>query len=191
LNEKDNCPTIYNPDQADVNKNGIGDACEGGLVVFNIKARPQKRFHTVTNPNLGVTASLKFYNTLTKTISLEDTVTLADDGTATYSTTKLNPGIYNIGFKGDAYLTKVIRGVTVASGPTPIVLDFTVGNTAELIAGDIQSEDKINSFDIVRILKVYGVSGIQVADLVKDGRVSAPDIALLILNYLKKGDLLQ
>jgi len=81
--------------------------------------------------------------------------------------------------------------VTVASGPTPIVLDFTVGNTAELIAGDIQSEDKINSFDIVRILKVYGVSGIQVADLVKDGRVSAPDIALLILNYLKKGDLLQ
>jgi hypothetical protein len=24
----DNCPTVYNPDQADLNKNGIGDACE-------------------------------------------------------------------------------------------------------------------------------------------------------------------
>jgi hypothetical protein len=26
----DNCPQTYNPDQTDVNGNGIGDACEGG-----------------------------------------------------------------------------------------------------------------------------------------------------------------
>ena len=26
---RDNCPSVFNPDQADVNKNGVGDACEG------------------------------------------------------------------------------------------------------------------------------------------------------------------
>jgi hypothetical protein len=190
-NEKDNCPTVYNPDQADVNKNGIGDACEGGLTLFNITAKPQKRVHTAGNPNLGMTATLTFYNTLAKAISLQDTVTFSSDGTATYSTTKLNPGTYNIGLKGEAHLTRVIRGISVTNGPVPVSLDYTFGGTTELIAGDIQSEDKINSFDIVRILKVYGFVGTQVADLVKDGRVSAPDIALLIMNYLKKGESLQ
>ena len=33
----DNCPTTYNPDQADSDGNGIGDACEpipiGGIIV--------------------------------------------------------------------------------------------------------------------------------------------------------------
>lgn len=27
----DNCPTVYNPDQADMNGNGIGDACDSGV----------------------------------------------------------------------------------------------------------------------------------------------------------------
>lgn len=27
----DNCPTTYNPDQADINENGVGDACETGI----------------------------------------------------------------------------------------------------------------------------------------------------------------
>ena len=38
----DNCPTVYNPDQADTNSNGVGDACESGgqplnLSMFQVK----------------------------------------------------------------------------------------------------------------------------------------------------------
>ncbi len=29
LNEHDNCPAIYNPDQTDINLNGVGDICDG------------------------------------------------------------------------------------------------------------------------------------------------------------------
>lgn len=33
VNESDNCPDVYNPDQVDINGNGIGDACDACLVV--------------------------------------------------------------------------------------------------------------------------------------------------------------
>jgi hypothetical protein len=30
--DQDNCPNVYNPDQADANHNGIGDACERSII---------------------------------------------------------------------------------------------------------------------------------------------------------------
>lgn len=38
------------------------------------------------------------------------------------------------------------------------------------------------------MLLSYGATGNQLSDLNKDTRVGAADIALLILNYMKKGD---
>ena len=32
LNDVDNCRSVYNPDQADANSDGIGDVCEGGAL---------------------------------------------------------------------------------------------------------------------------------------------------------------
>jgi hypothetical protein len=31
---KDNCPDVYNPDQADLDHNGVGDACQAGPIVI-------------------------------------------------------------------------------------------------------------------------------------------------------------
>ena len=35
VNNRDNCPHVSNPDQADTDGNGVGDACEGCKFVWN------------------------------------------------------------------------------------------------------------------------------------------------------------
>lgn len=44
-NAQDNCPTVYNPDQADSDRDGIGDACESCCVGLrgNIDGDPENR----------------------------------------------------------------------------------------------------------------------------------------------------
>jgi len=187
-NATDNCPLVINLDQKDSDKNGVGDACEAGLTVYHITAKPQKRAKVGGLQDLSLTSSLKFYSSVLGKIALEDSVSLNNVGFVTYNTKLLQAGNYNIGLKGNACLTKVIPNFTVVGKPAPHILDFTLGNTFELIVGDLLSDDRINSFDIATLLKTYGSSGAQIADLNKDGRVNAMDIALIVLNYMKKGD---
>jgi hypothetical protein len=37
---RDNCPDVYNPDQADIDENGIGDACQQGTIVKKVHVPP-------------------------------------------------------------------------------------------------------------------------------------------------------
>jgi len=187
-NAVDNCPLVPNADQADRNRNGTGDACEAGLTVHHITAKPQKRVRIGNSQDLSLNALLRFYSpTLTRTV-VEAGIGLNNTGFATFNTKDLFAGQYNVGLKGEGYLTKVIPNFTVNSSPAPHTEDFTFGNTFELIAGDLKSDDKVNSFDIATMLITYGGSGNQIADFNRDFRVGAADIALLILNYMKKGD---
>jgi len=184
LNPQDNCPLVPNPDQKDSNGNNIGDACEAGLLIFNITAKPEKRFRN----NLSLSCNLKFFNASTASTVHENAVALSSTGTATYTTQLLSSSVYNIGLKGENTLTKTLRGLSLGTSSEPIALDFTFGGSQELIAGDVFADDRINSFDIAKLLKDYGTQGSQPADLNKDNRISAPDIALLVINYMKKGD---
>ncbi len=188
LNVTDNCPTVSNTDQVDLNQNKVGDACEAGLTVFNVIAKPQKRVRIGSNPNLGLNAFLKFINTSIQTSDLSASIALSDQGLASYTNREIFSGTYTIGLKGESTLNKNLTLVSVFNNPAPILLDFTVGGTFELIAGDIQSDNRISSFDIARMLRTYGFAGTQLSDLNKDSRVGAADIALVILNYMKKGD---
>jgi hypothetical protein len=37
---RDNCPDVYNPDQADIDENGIGDACQQGPIIQKVHKPP-------------------------------------------------------------------------------------------------------------------------------------------------------
>lgn len=190
LNETDNCPVTPNPKQEDVNNNGVGDACEIviGKISFSIAAKPQKRVLIGGVLNLKLDANLSFYNRITKKLAWEDKVTVNADGTVAYPTDKLSIGEYDISFKGESHLRKFIRSVGIGQQTTTVDLDYTFGNTYELIAGDIYGDDLINSFDIATMLLTYNTKTSGFTDLTKDGYVNAPDIALIILNYFLRGE---
>ena len=38
---RDNCPDVYNPDQKDIDENGVGDACQQGPIVAKIHPPPE------------------------------------------------------------------------------------------------------------------------------------------------------
>ena len=38
---RDNCPDVYNPDQNDIDENGIGDACQQGTIVAKVHPPPE------------------------------------------------------------------------------------------------------------------------------------------------------
>ncbi|MBN2096734.1 thrombospondin type 3 repeat-containing protein [Candidatus Peregrinibacteria bacterium] len=190
LNDDDNCRVTSNPDQSDLDQDGLGDACDQDvdLAIFNVIAEPEKRA-TFEGPNLGLATDLSFFHQDTSEVTLKESLVLDEYGTLdNFMTDQLSIGSYHIALKGESHLTKILRDVAIGANPAPIDLDYTLGGTFELIAGDVYPDDRINSFDIVTMLLSYRTSGVDPADLNKDGWINAPDISLLILNYFKQGD---
>jgi len=171
-------------------------------------ATPEKRVGA-SETNDETTFFLTFKNPLTHglvyTTGLYDT---ANDGTYLAPITVLpgvSNGTYDIGFKGKAHLTKILRGIDLPSGLTN--LNFTQDDNSiskgsiRLIAGDINGDgatpatmgdDVINSVDLSAMIANLDAddptgNGIR-ANLNQDPVVNAVDLSLMISNLDKEGD---
>jgi len=107
LNQLDNCPNTPNPEQADSNGNGIGDACEAP-VGYSISGRVYYSTTPLSNIKVelikGAVSNPPIASTLTN--SLGD-----------FAFAGLEPGDYNIKVYGpnSDYITWVANGVTITT----------------------------------------------------------------------------
>lgn len=54
---RDNCPDVYNPDQKDIDENGIGDACQQGPIVPKVHVPPPPQPPPFTYKYIGTFGS--------------------------------------------------------------------------------------------------------------------------------------
>lgn len=60
LNEDDNCPHIYNPDQTDTNNNGVGDACNDTHIVINQREINSSEFLEMLSNNSALAKAFDY-----------------------------------------------------------------------------------------------------------------------------------
>ena len=182
------------PEQCDdgntVSLDGCSDVCELEDIVtvdFILKGKPEYRSVMPSNPNLGLNAVLAFYKPSNGSFSA-DNVVLDNYGNGTYEA-QIVTGTYDVGLNGEAHNTKVISGLEITGATQTVNLDFTIGNTWELTAGDTKDDNNVNALDIAKLISGYKATG-GVNDLNKAGGVNALDIAIMIWNYREAGDVL-
>lgn len=95
------------------------------------------------------------------------------------------PGIYDIGFKSNAHLRKILRNINV--GSSYHVFDFTSGGSYFLKAWDFYQDNTINDIDLSTLLWQY-LSGDRLTDITLNGQVNDIDLSVLLGNYLFTGE---
>lgn len=109
--------------------------------------------------------------------SVAQTLTANSDGTFSLTT---SAGTYN--------LVATASGFLSAQGPVTITAGGTVTKPGiSLLAGDIDSNNVINQFDVLTLGMSYNTSTPTAADLNSDGIINVLDLELLAKNYLKSG----
>ena len=168
---------------------GCSAICEDELieVTFHIKAKPEYRMIIDATPNLDMSSILGLEDNFTGNMTIHNTVAIDDFGLATYKT-EIPVGNYDAGINGEAHLTKIIRNINITETTSDVNLDFTFGNTVELLAGDIKDDNFVNALDIAIMLQSYQHLGNNIADLNNEDYINALDMAVLLKNYFKLGE---
>jgi hypothetical protein len=117
------------------------------------------------------------------------TITTGDAGetVGNLTLTGLQDGVYDIIFKDDSHLARLISNVIMSSG---VRLDFTEAGLFPLYAGDINltmGDNKVNALDMSVLVNNWGSSERR-SDLNQDTEVNALDAGTVLDNFNLVGD---
>ncbi|MBN1494185.1 DUF4215 domain-containing protein [Candidatus Peregrinibacteria bacterium] len=183
---------IQAPEECDDGNNNDGDGCSAACEIeeivnvrFVLKAVPEFRTAAATHPNLGLNAILGFYKPAIANLT-SASVVLDNNGNGTFEASIVT-GSYDIAINGEAHLNKILREIVIDETTREITLDFSIGDTWQLTAGDTKDDNSINALDMASMIAAYRSSG-GINDLNKFGGVNSIDMAILLLNYKRAGD---
>lgn len=88
-------------------------------------------------------------------------------------------GNYDISVKTDRSVSMQIANVALTSGSTTYV-DFSSGGISYLKAGDFNQDDKVNMFDLVRVLKAFQYQDLSF-DFDGSGRVTILEVNMVLI----------
>jgi len=160
------------------------------LLPFTIKVIPEKRVY-VPGGNEATNFRLRFVNPSTGETAKESTFTTSAAGLYSgYDMSSFNVNdTYHIYGKGESHLTDKEASVQLTNSSTTI--DFSNGDTDELLAGDVNGvdfgDDIVNAIDLS--ILITDIDGFDArTDLNKDGIVNALDLSVMITNIDEVGD---
>lgn len=152
----------------------------------NVKAWPEKRLPRTGNWDTnGVLSFLNPGSDFITNLYLVDTNEM---GEAEVLVNDLIPGVYDTKFKGRSHLKKLLINKDI----DPIsdnFLDFTLGETFYLLAGDVHNtkDNYVNGLDISAMVRELYTADLD-ADLNQDTQVNGLDLSILVVNLYKWGD---
>jgi len=174
---------IKNEDEAGIDCGGL--ECNKCITVsFTAIEKPEGR---TTIAGLGMTTNIELNRRNISKVTNVKAVLFDALGTADFDITDIFPSNYDVGIKGMGYLRSVVYNIPLMDEATVRTLDFTFGDTHELIGGDVWSDNIINAGDVAQIIKTYATPNAS-ADMNRDGFVNAADMAIVLMNYFKIGD---
>jgi len=117
-----------------------------------------------------------------------DSVSVASFENGLYSglLTDLDPGTYDILVKGPVHLQQKFANIELVEG-----LNEESWSETPLLAGDVQPDNKVNTFDFAILASHFGANmppGGSPADFDLDGDVDIFDFVLISENYYKVGE---